>query len=334
MDLDNTFLSHQVEAVCALAEYFEHVWVVTGHAGRFEIPSNVTVIDSDWVKDRFFSNTFKFYKIILPLLIKKNLVVFSHMTDVQCALISPLTKFFRKRHLLWYAHKTKSIYLKWSSFWVSGILTSTKGSCPILGKKVSVIGQAINLETFWKKPRKIRAYNKWVHIGRFDPSKNIDEIIDLFHSLKISYPELTFEQVGKPSTKLAKNYADKVIKQNEYYIEQKRLTFSDSISRIEIANKLNQFELFVHCYAGSLDKSLLEATSCGIPVITINPEYLKEFGSWSELSSPSLQEEFYALTKLNTQLVEQELLRRIEHIRANHSLVSWSTRVVHKLQTT
>ena len=99
------------------------------------------------------------------------------MTEVQSAVTSPFTKIFGIKHYLWYAHTSKSIYLRFSSLFVDGILTSTYGSCPIQKSNTFVIGQSI-------KPQQFQFHNhtlqknkiNFIHVGRMDPSKEIEKI--------------------------------------------------------------------------------------------------------------------------------------------------------------
>ena len=70
------------------------------------------------------------------------------MTSIQSTFISPLTRVLRIRHYLWYAHTSNNIYLQISRALTNGIITSTPGSCPIKGRKVYPIGQAVDSKVF------------------------------------------------------------------------------------------------------------------------------------------------------------------------------------------
>ena len=80
---------------------------------------------------------------------------------------------------------------------------------------------------------------------------------------------------------------------------------------------------FFHAYIGSLDKTLIESTMCRVPVITINPEYLEIFGTWSNLDEITLVDEYTAMRKLTQVELKAELNRRVELAVQNHSLEHW-----------
>ena len=80
---------------------------------------------------------------------------------------------------------------------------------------------------------------------------------------------------------------------------------------------------FFHAYIGSLDKTLVESTMLSVPVVTINPEYIKIFGSWSSSGSVSLDSEYRAMRSLNFTELELELERRHSLALRNHSLTNW-----------
>lgn len=331
MDDNDPLLAHQIEAVRALAAHFEAVWVISNHRGSGEVPRNVFVKSLDWQSNRDFKNIARFLRLVIPLILKKEVVIFSHMTDVQAAVISPLTKILKKRHIQWYAHKTYSPYLKFSKLFVDGIVTSTEGSCPVSGTKVHPIGQAIIPASFPFNPKIKNSLDKAVHIGRFDPSKNLKLLAQCCVSLSHSFPNISFTQIGNSTTAKANQYSNEFALEFADAISARQIILKDSIPRSHISEVLMKYDFFIHGYEGSLDKSLLEATLCGIPVLTLNPEFLKEFGSWSGLDNPSLIDEFMALKDLNS----DERLKVLEIRRArsenNHSLKNWTRNLLNNL---
>ena len=227
MDLDNPSLSHQVEAVKSLAQYFESVTVVTGKIGRFEPMGNVKVISTNWIPGRPLSNLIKLYRTAIPELAQID-VVFSHMAEVQALFLAPFTKIFRKPHFLWYAHAYPSKYLTSAYFFLDGIITSTSGSCPINKRNVFTIGQAINPNDFYRNDNFVRNLDKYCHVGRFDSSKGIIEIIRATSSQRNKNPNLKLTLIGSPSNEKQLNYSLDVRKENEH---KDLISFISAISR-------------------------------------------------------------------------------------------------------
>jgi glycosyltransferase involved in cell wall biosynthesis len=233
-------------------------------------------------------------------------------------------------HYLWYAHTYKSVFLILNHFFVNGIITSTKGSCPIKSKKVFPVGQAINFDNFERSDKSIIAIRDLVHIGRFDQSKNISEIIDTVKNVKNSQKlVLTFTQIGSPTTKVAHSYYALVNEKFVQEIKEGWIKLKPSIFRSEVPSILREYDAFLHAYNGSLDKSIVEATFVGIPVLTTNPEYLAIFVSWARQpqDSVTLDNELQAI--LNMQMIDitKELEKRRIIAIQGHSLNNWALQI-------
>lgn len=324
MDLDSALLSHQIEVVDLLADRFARVRVITGKVGTELVKKNVEVIETTWVQGKSIRNLYNLYFKALPIILRGDYdVVFFHMTDVQCAFLSPFIRLRRKNQYLWYAHTYNSIYLRWASKWVNNIITSTKGSCPIKSKKVLTIGQSINPRVFSPISFDELNFDKLIHIGRFDKSKKIDHLIHCAKSLRTEFPSIELTIIGSPSDEKVSGWERDVQVQYADSISEGWLFFMRSIPRAEIPNFLRKSGVFIHAYLGSLDKSIIEATMLRVPVVTLNSEYIAEFGSWSNNSTITLQEEFRALRALSRQNLDKELERRLDISKIRHSSLNW-----------
>ncbi len=330
MDLDNPIFSHQVETVNRLSSYFDKVVVVTSQVGVFEVADNVTVKSCEWKKGKPFSNILKFLLRITPEL-NRNVVIFSHMTDVQASIVAPIAKVLGIKHILWYAHTTYSVFLRWSNYWVDSILTSTPGSCPVKNAKVVVVGQAINPNIFDFQKRVSRALRSGVHIGRFDPSKHIEVIIEEAAKIRKSSYEITITQIGSPSSSVFQPYKNEVEDGVKRSGQSNWFSSEQSVSRNLLPKLLHNFDFFIHAYDGSLDKTLIEATMCGLPVLTTNKEYLREFGTWTGDAASSLSNQYFCLAKMDETELQRELFKRREICVKFHSISHWESEVSGRL---
>jgi hypothetical protein len=169
MDRNDPLLSHQYEAVFELSKNFETLTVITGKVGLIDSNLTFRIINTNWMPGKRLRNIYNFYLRALPIIVRGNFdSVFFHMTDLQCALLSPLISLRGKRQYLWYAHTYKSKFLIFSSQFVNRVVTSTLGSCPLSGPKVVAIGQAINENQFRPLPGDKLDTSKLIHVGRFD----------------------------------------------------------------------------------------------------------------------------------------------------------------------
>lgn len=324
MDSENPLLSHQQEAVHALSKNFDHVTVITGKVGANKTSSNVEIINTHWNPGQRIRNTLRFLIKTFPLIIRGDFnSVFFHMTDLQCAILSPLVRLRGKKQFLWYAHTSKSFFLRWSSLWVNLIVTSTSGSCPVKNKKVMPIGQAIDDSQFTNLSIENMNLNKLIHIGRFDKSKQIESLIQAAIELRENNREIELKLVGSPANEESKIWAKDLVSKYRNQTELGWLQFEGSIPRNLFRKKIEDSGCFFHAYVGSLDKTLVESTMLCVPVITVNPEYIAIFGAWSKANSISLVSEYKAMRSLNSADLELELNRRHSLALENHSLRNW-----------
>ena len=324
MDRKHPLLSHQYEAACALAEKFEHVTVITGNVGDVNQHSHIRIISTNWVPGKKITNLLRLYLSSIPLIIKGDFCsVFFHMTDLQCAVLSPLIRIRGRRQYLWYAHAFKSPYLTFASYWVNQIVTSTYGSCPLPASLVTPIGQAIDENRFKLLPAGTFDLQKIVSIGRFDKSKNIDLLISSCRELRQFFPDLSLTIIGSPANQESKRWSEALVADSYDDVRAGWLNFQDSISREAFPREIAKQGCFFHAYVGSLDKTLIESTMLGIPVVSINPEYLAIFGSWSGAKEINLVDEYLAMRRIPPMQLELEIARRYDIARRQHSLTHW-----------
>ena len=335
MDEKSQVFSHQVDVVNKLADKYDQVTVLTGLIGTYKVSSNVKVFSCNWIPGKRFFSLCRFMMKFLQLLgSNKFTCIFSHMTSVQSTFISPITRVLRIRHYLWYAHTSDNIYLQISRALTNGIITSTPGSCPIKGRKVYAIGQSVDSKFFNKKLRLETPIIKLIHIGRFDPSKNIESIVAEIKQLRDEYPGLKLNIIGSPSGDKFQQYMESVKSKFMADVQIGWLTFTPAIERIKLPDELKKYDCFVHAFQGSLDKTLVEATFSAIPVATVNKEYLKIFGKWSYSNSDNqitLTNELRFILNLDATAITKEVDRRYEIARTNHDIEGWINRLVNVL---
>ncbi len=320
-----------------LASQFDSVTVLTGHVGVCRVSDNIQVINFKWVAGKRVSSLLRFLRIFLRTVIKNRFsVLFSHMTSTHSAFISPITKLLRLKHYLWYAHASNGVYLRVSKLLTTGIITSTPGSCPLVGEKIYPIGQSIDKNKFEKQQQAHYPIKNLIHTGRLDPSKNIDLIIESVESLRKNYSELTLEIVGSPSSDLYEQYAQELISKFSLAPYDSWLKFTSYIPREDLPKLLRGKDGFMHSFQGSLDKTLVEATFSGLPVITINREYLTIFGSWESSDSYddlTLESEALALFNMSEDDTRREIDSKYALAVSQHEVTGWVDRLVKILKS-
>ena len=331
MDESSQLFSHQVVVVNQLAKLFEEVTVLTGKIGEHKVDLNVKVLSSRWQNGKRIRSIIRFLSIFLTTVLRNRpTAIFSHMTSIQSAFAAPITLILRIKHYLWYAHTSNNIYLKVSHLFLNGILTATDGSCPIKSTKVKVIGHSIDPLVFSRKDEVIYPIKKFIHIGRFDPIKNIELIVETIREIKKSHPDITFNNFGSPSKEVYAEYESKVIEDFSTIQNLEYIKFNASINGNKLPSIIKSYDVFIHACDAGLDKSILEATLAGLPVVTINKQYLDIFGSWttnSDTSQVSLTSEALILLNFSNKDLIVELDRRYKIALQHADIRLWASKV-------
>lgn len=315
-----------------LSESFEETIVLTADPIIGGSIQNLNVISTNWKQGKRVRSVFRFIFTSIPVLLRnRDAVVFSHMTEVQSFLIAPLCRLLGMRHFLWYAHSYKSLYLKLSIPFLSGVLSSTQGSCPVNGRKVRLIGQGVELPStgvnqYLSSPKPF----SWYHISRIDTSKRIELLIEVVHATRLKGYNLTLDIFGAPSSKKMEKYFIGLKKQFRDFTDLGWLRFLGQLERNKLSSATNKYDGFIHAFQGSLDKTLVEATLGRKLVVTTNSEYRKEFLLKENLSKNEFdylcfQLELFINSPLEVR--EAEIQRRFEIALSQHSLDGWIQRL-------
>jgi len=165
-----------------------------------------------------------------------------------------------------------------------------------------------------------------------DPSKNIHLFPRLINELKRYQNSYTLTLFGRPSNVTAEKYLLDLKSLQKFSSEESLITLNGPIERALIADIAKNYDIFVNLFSGSLDKTLIEATFMGMPVVTWNREYCSEFGTWSGLGvSENLEfiiNEFKAIESLKGSELNRRINKRLQVARKSHSFEGWINQLV------
>lgn len=332
MDSADQVLSHQQGVINGLGQYFEKVIVLTGYYDGGPLAENIIVYSTSWNSNHKLRSIFKFYRGLASVFASYEISsVFSHMASYRALLASPFVWAKHINHSLWYAHATYSSHLKVLSCFGVFFISSTPESFPSkLRQRVSFIGQGINPKDFPFTSRRKYPMVKFVHVGRFDVSKRVGFLISSLGVFRAKNPDITFANFGFPSTIANSVYADDIRRGLANETDSNWVSFSDAVSRTDIPHTLNEFDVFIHAFQGSLDKVLVEATLTGIPVITLNSGYCRIFGTWGEYANGevNLIEEIQAFSRKTDRQISLKLEQSRDIALKEHSENQWLLKLV------
>lgn len=321
LDSSDPLLGHQPGVARAISKEFQNIFVFTS------APPGKQVTDFDYFvsshNSRFrFVKAYKLTRDFLKVLISfRPDLVFFHMTPIHCAILAPLLKLLKIRVFLWYAHKSipRSLYL--SSKVVDKILTPSKGSISINSSKIHVTGHHVDYDFFYARP-KFELGENAISVGRLDVSKRITEMIEAVSACKTKGLNLNYRLVGKPSSKQDSEY----MKANYFQAVEEGISVrvDELPSKLDLRDAIQESDVFIHAALGSLDKAPIEALMAGLPVASVNEEFVRDFGTWSGVIPVTLDQEIEAIYGLNSEKRASCISNRQKIASEIHSLSRWA----------
>ena len=243
------------------------VKVICLEKGEFSLPDNVEVMSlGKEAGAGKIKRLLNFYKYIWVYR-KEYDAVFVHMNQIYIILGGLFWRIMKKKVSLWYAHGKVSLSLRIAERIVNLVFTSTPGGFNIDTTKKKIVGQGIDTELFKPNLTFKKNSNKIITVGRVSEIKKIAEIIDIITEMK----DYSLDIVGAPIRNQDFDYAKKLYIDIHKNNLADRVIFSGPLKQEELPKKYNESHIFLNLSrTGSLDKTILEAMSCGLQVVTTN----------------------------------------------------------------
>lgn len=260
------------------AKNCEQVTVIAQFVGEHHLPSNVRVLSLG--KERGFSKSrqlFNFYRALWRE-VRGADAVFVHMIPLWVVLGWPLYKIFHKKVYLWYVHRSVTPLLRLAEKIVVKIFTASRESFRLPSEKVEIVGHGIDTEYFTPRPE-LRADGVYriMTAGRISESKRLKEMIVAIAELRKNFivnKKLEFAIVGDTRAPADEQYLATL---KDLILELKLeevVKFYGGVPYDKIAAEYQKSDLFLNfSLTGSVDKAVLEAMSCGLPVLVANEAF-------------------------------------------------------------
>jgi glycosyltransferase involved in cell wall biosynthesis len=322
MDSGHPSLGHQFSVVTQLAKNFSSVEVLTTSYSGESLPSNVSVTTIPWKPGKPFHNARRLWLAFLKVcMTRKPNFVFSHMSPLSSIAVASLARLCRIPHILWYAHAHRPRSLQLAVSLVDAVVSSTTGSFPLKTSKLLLIGQGVDARLFTKPDTSLASRFDMVYAGRMDSSKNVMLIVSKLAELKTRFPDIRLTLIGNGSSIFVND------------TNRDWVTAKESVRRDNLPEQLSKHGTFIHAFIGSLDKVLVEAAMMQLPIISINPEFLREFETFSPSDfETSLDHQLSNYFVQNSANINQVVLNNLEIAKNNHELSRWVSRLTNAIK--
>jgi glycosyltransferase involved in cell wall biosynthesis len=326
VDTEHPILAFFHRWIEEFAKHCEHVHVICLEEGVHSLPANVSVhsLGKEIGRGRL-GILLQFYRLIWNLR-KDYDSVFVHMNQIYVILGAPFWRTFGKKVGLWYAHGSTPRTLVWAEKMTDIVFTASEDSFKVLSKKVLVPGHGIDTKHF--TPLDLAKKRDLITVGRITLSKNLTALIEIVEELQ-KIQLVTLSIVGVAVTEIEKQHDAELKK----LISEKGLgnvvEFVGKVSQKDLPKVLGEAKVFVTtAQNGSLDKAMLEAMACGLPVVSMAPGSVSlPFGD----AQTTTKEAFFEQVKKVLESGVFEKPEYVEYVRKEHSIKSLTPKITQRL---
>lgn len=345
-DVNDAVLGFTTDWLNALGEHFDKIFVVTMWGGKIEVSCNIQVFSVG--QEKGYSKpkrVLEFYRLLWQLLRTQTIdACFAHMMPLFAVMGWPLLKLKNIPIVLWYAHKSVNPTLRIATLLVDRVVASSKSGFQINTSKLHIIGQGIDTNRFCPSTNHAVRDKPFtvLTVGRLSPVKRVEILIEALAILRQQHPELVIQVkfVGGALSTSDESYAEELKRLAKELGVADWIEFVGSKSFWEVHGYYQAADCFVNSGdTDSVDKAVLEAMSCGIPIVTSNIAFLDILDAnlaaeWviPKGNATALSERLIVLLSMSAS--ERKLLgEKLRQIVVNkHSLPSLTAKLVRELQ--
>jgi glycosyltransferase involved in cell wall biosynthesis len=255
VDTEDSDLGFFVRWIEEFAKHCEKVIVICLREGKNELPENVKVVALGAL-----SRIQRAEKLIsIAWKLRKDYdAVFVHMNPEYVVVAGMLWRMMNKRVSLWYTHKSVNLKLRIAVLFAHVVFTASAESFRLPTKKLRVMGHGIDTDFFTPDSSIVRE-DCTLSVGRLMKSKRHDLAIRMaVHDgmdLRIAGEGPERERLEALVGELAAH-----------------VQFLGALTQLQLRDEYRKASYLLHTSeTGSLDKVVLEALSCGLPVRTNSP---------------------------------------------------------------
>lgn len=285
IDAKDSDLGFFVRWIEEFAKHCEKITVICLREGEHELPNNIEVIVVGKTR------VWRAFNLLYLCISRRQQydAVFVHMNPEYVVVAGLLWRLMNKKIALWYTHKSVDLKLRIAALFAHIVFTASRASFRLRTGKLSVMGHGIDTD-FFSPDASIARGDWWLTAGRLNKSKRHDLAIRI-----AAQADKELRIVGEgPERKhleaLASEFGASV-------------RFLGALTQSQLRDEYRKAALLVHTSeTGSLDKVVLEALACGLPVRTNDPS-LKAL----ENASPAYVSEHHSLQRLIPRILQKLL---------------------------
>lgn len=290
LDPADTLAGFTVRWVEALAGRVEHLDVICQERGVWTPPANAEVFSlGKETGAGKLRQLWRFVRLCRKLTRDAD-GVFCHQNPIYTILAAPWAKLRRARIVAWYTHKSVDPKLRLMHWLANVVLTASAESFRLPSAKVRVVGHGIDTDAFAPAKeisperasgRRFRA----IAVGRLSPVKRYEVPIAALAVMAAEEREgVTLTIIGDPGLAGQGSYREKLRRLARDRGVEAAVQFLGGVPHAGIAHSYQEADALVHASeTGSVDKVVLEAMACGLPVVSPSEAFRNMLAPWERL---------------------------------------------------
>lgn len=194
--------------------------------------------------------------------------VFVHMNPEYIVAAGWLWRLMRKRIALWYVHRSLTVLLRIAYALAAVVLTVSRESFPFAGAKVKHVGHGIDKDAFTPHQTEHEEF-RIVTIGRISAKKNTRLMCEAALEFATGKTGVVFDVYGNAVTDEERQYERELTDWIAHHDAANVVRMHGPIRNEKVPAVLRGVDVFLNMgETGGVDKAVLEAMACGIPVVT------------------------------------------------------------------
>ncbi len=281
-DADAPNLGFATDWINALAQHCEYIDVISMRVGRVDVAANVRVLSLG--KERGYSEArraYRFYRLLWTTLrARPHDACFAHMQPLFAAMGAPLLRLYGVPLTLWYAHRAVTLRLRVAAVAATRVVSPSRESFRLPGDKLRITGHGIDVDRFAPAEPAPGPFTI-LSLGRIAPVKRLENLLSAAEMLAEQGDRFRLRLLGTVYPQDRK-YANDLQTQVDSCGLGDIVEFAGAVPHERVPAEVRQAHLMVNLSAtGSIDKAVLEAMACGIPVVTANAAFVEMLSPWA-----------------------------------------------------
>jgi len=308
VDRQDSVLGFFHEWIAEFSKQCDNILVICLEKGEYGLPDNVEVLSLG--KENGLSRLkyiYRFYKFIWNYKSSYD-KVFVHMNQEYVLLGGLFWKILNKSIYFWRNHPKGSFLTDLAIFFATKSFCTSRFSYTAKFRKNTLMPAGININYF----KKLQAQGEkggmhLLYLGRISPIKDLETLIKAFAVIRKKNKEIFLTIVGGVGQEKDKPYLDKIKHLINNFHLQDRINFFGAVTPKEVLGFYNNDDIYINLTkSGSLDKTTLEAMSCGKLILVCNksyfdilPKYLSDILIFREGDADDLAHKILALSDMD-----------------------------------